>query len=240
MKANQLILLSLFVCIVFLQTGCRRPISGEGELIKESKDLEEFSKLSLNIPAHVSILVAESNSAVIVAQENIVEHVEFKVKNNTLIIHSNRLLKTEKPIEILITCSRLEGLEINGAGKIVILNSYRTPKANYTINGSGDIEAKVIAKDIKSKINGSGDLKLLGETQNHRIHINGSGDLKALELNSKTCDININGSGNANIAVSEKLEVSVVGSGDITYLGDPAIESNITGSGKIKKVKLAK
>lgn len=223
-----------------LQTGCRRPIKGEGELIKESRVIESFSKLSLNIPAHVSILVTDSNSAVIVAQENIVEHIELKIKNNSLVIQSDRLLKTDKPIEILITCNRLEELEINGMGKIVILNSYRTQKANYTINGSGDIEAKVIAKDIKSKINGSGDLHLLGETQNHKIQINGSGDLKAEELISKNYDIHINGSGNANISVSEKLEVSIVGSGDITYSGDPAIESNVTGSGKIKKYKTGK
>lgn len=237
MKATQHILFSLIFCMGLLQTGCKRPIIGEGELIKESMGIESFYKLSLNIPAHVSILVSDSNSAVIVAQENIVEHIELKVKNNSLVIQSDRLLKTDKPIEILITCTRLEGLEINGSGKIVIINPYRTQKANYTINGSGDIEAKVMAREIKSKINGSGDLLLLGEVENHKIQINGSGDLKAVELNSKNYDININGSGNADIAVSEKLDVSIVGSGDITYLGDPAIESNITGSGKIKKNK---
>lgn len=240
MKANQLKLLSLIFFMGFLQTGCKRPIIGEGELIKESKDIEGFSKLSLNIPAHVSILVSDSNSAVIVAQENIVESIELKAKNRTLVIQSDRLLKSTKPIEILITCTRLEGLEINGSGKIVIINSYRTQRANYTINGSGDIEAKVIAKEIKSKINGSGDLHLFGQTQNHKIQINGSGDLKAKNLISNNCNITINGSGNADLSVLEKLDVSIVGSGDITYLGDPVIESNITGNGKIKKNKSAK
>ncbi|MBK7964722.1 MAG: DUF2807 domain-containing protein [Bacteroidetes bacterium] len=240
MKANQLILLFLFFCLGLLQTSCRRPITGEGELIKKSREIENFSKLSLNIPAHVSILISDSNSAIIVGQENIIENIEFKVKNKGLVIHSNRTLKTDKPIEIFITCTQLEGLEINGAGKIVILNSYRTQKANYIINGSGDILATVIAKEIKSKINGSGDLHLKGETQNHKIQINGSGDLKALALKSKIYNININGSGNADISASEKLDVTIVGSGDITYLGDPAIESNITGSGKIKKNKNGK
>jgi carbon monoxide dehydrogenase subunit G len=239
MRTKSLILTSLLIGLGFLQMGCRRPITGEGELIKETREIESFSKLSLNVAANVSLLVTDSNSATIVAQENILEHIKFITKGNSLIIQSNRMIRTDKPIKIVITCTRPEALEINGSGKITIINSYRTQKASYTINGSGDIDAKVIAKEIKSKINGSGDLHLSGETQSHRIHINGSGDLKAGGLQANNYDININGSGNAEITVLEKLDVSIVGSGDITYSGEPAIESNITGSGKIKKYKTA-
>lgn len=235
MKTTQHLLFSFIFSLGLLQMGCKQPIIGEGELIKESRIIKGFSKLSLNISAHVSIIVADTNSAVIVAQSNIVENIEFKLKNKTLVIQSNRILKTEEPIEIIITCTQLEGLEINGSGKIVIINPYRTQKANYTINGSGNIEAKVNSSEIKSKINGSGDLLLQGQTLSHKIQINGSGDLKAIDLNAKNYDITINGSGNAAIAVSEKLDVSIVGSGDITYSGNPIIESNVTGSGKIKK-----
>ncbi len=237
MKAVQHIALFIIICLGILQTGCQSPIIGEGALIKAPRTIGSFSKISLNLAAHVSIIVTDSNSAVIVGQENIVENIEFKINSKTLVIQSNRMYQTDKPIEILITCTQLEGLEINGAGKIVVINPYRTQKANYTINGSGDIEARVIAKDIKSKINGSGDLHLHGETQKHKIQINGSGDLKAIELISKNYEININGSGKADIAVSDKLNVAIVGSGDVTYLGDPIIESKITGRGKIKKYK---
>ena len=162
MKASKSLFLKLFLLIGLFHSSCQRPITGEGELIKESRNIKSFNNLILNIPAHVSIVVTDSNSLTLVAQENIVENIDIKRKNDRLIIQSDRILKSDKPIEILITCTSLKGIELNGSGNIVIINKYSTPKANFVINGSGKIQTHLNANEIKSKINGSGEMDFSG------------------------------------------------------------------------------
>ena len=72
MKTSKSLFLKLFLLIGLFHSSCQRPITGEGELIKESRNIKSFNNLILNIPAHVSIVVTDSNSLTLVAQENIV------------------------------------------------------------------------------------------------------------------------------------------------------------------------
>lgn len=236
MKTSKSLFLKLFLLIGLFHSSCQRPITGEGELIKESRNIKSFNNLILNIPAHVSIVVTDSNSLTLVAQENIVENIDIKRKNDRLIIQSDRILKSDKPIEILITCTSLKGIELNGSGNIVIINKYSTPKANFVINGSGKIQTHLNANEIKSKINGSGEMDFSGAVKKLKIEINGSGDINAQELFASLCDIDINGSGKAYLTVKDKLEISIVGSGDVIYAGDPIIKSSVTGKGKINSI----
>ncbi len=236
MKASKSLFLKLFLLLGLFHSSCQRPITGEGELIKESRNIKSFNNLVLNIPAHVSIVVTDSNSLTLVAQENIVENIDIKRKNNRLIIQSNRILKSDKPIEILITCTSLKGIELNGSGKIDIINQYSTPKANFLVSGSGKIQTNLNAKEIKSQINGSGEMNFSGTVQKLNIEINGSGDINAQDLAANSCDIDINGSGKAYLTVKDKLDIRIVGSGDVIYAGEPVIKSNVTGNGKIKSI----
>lgn len=52
----------------------------------------------------------------------------------------------------------------------------------------------------------------------------------------KTAVVNISGSGDARLRVSEALDVTITGSGDVEYHGDPQVNSNISGSGKVRKI----
>ena len=240
MKSTQSLFLKLFLFIGLFHCSCKRPISGEGELIKESRKITNFNNIVLNISAHVTILVADTNSLTLVSQENIVENIEIKNKNDKLIIQSDRILKSDKPIAILITCTSLRGIELNGSGKIIIINQYSTSKVNFTINGSGKIETHLNATEIKSKINGSGEMNFSGEVQRLKIQINGSGKINAQELSASLCDIDIHGSGKAYLSVKDNLDISIVGSGDVIYAGEPIIKSSVTGKGKINSINKEK
>ena len=66
-------------------------------------------------------------------------------------------------------------------------------------------------------------------------------DLAAQRLNLWACmaenvDVDISGSGYAEVSASVKLDVSVSGSGDIKYKGNPALNQAISGSGSVQKI----
>lgn len=224
----------ILISFGLLHGACNSPIVGEGEIKKESRNIESFNRIVLNTSLHVTVIVSGRNSLEIVGQQNIIDNIITVNKGNTLMIRSKKGFSTRKPVEIVVTCNDLSALELNGSGKITVLNQFQTKKGIFTINGSGDIVAIVNAKELKSNINGSGDLHLSGNAEYHKLQINGSGDLHAENLKTNETRVTINGSGNAAVNATGQLDVKIVGSGDVEYVGNPVLEKNITGSGNIK------
>ena len=67
--------------------------------------------------------------------------------------------------------------------------------------------------------------------------INGSGEVHSFNLLSEATEVEINGSGNAEVFASKQLNVSISGSGDVQYKGSPVVNQSISGVGHIRKVQ---
>ncbi len=223
--------------LLFLLSSCKETIHGEGPIVKETRNPGEFAKLELDIPAHITYIVADSVSMTIAAERNILEHITTEIDGRTLEIKTEKDLDPSRTIEIIMTLRTLEGINVNGSGKIRGINTMTGKEIKLEINGSGDIDGKFDYRIIRTDINGSGDAHISGKCEEQRIDINGSGNYKAEELISEICKIEISGSGDAALSVTGRLTADVVGSGNIRYQGEPAVTANITGSGEVKKSK---
>jgi hypothetical protein len=56
---------------------------------------------------------------------------------------------------------------------------------------------------------------------------------RAFDLTCDTANINIDGSGDAEVTVDTELNIRITGSGDVLYKGNPSIDADIDGSGRI-------
>ena len=55
-------------------------------------------------------------------------------------------------------------------------------------------------------------------------------------LQSIDASVNIAGSGEAKIAVRDRLNVTIAGSGDVNYYGDPKVSKTVVGSGSANRL----
>jgi hypothetical protein len=67
------------------------------------------------------------------------------------------------------------------------------------------------------------------------VSIAGSGNIDLRRLQGRSAKVDIAGSGEAAIAVSDQLDVSIVGSGDVNYYGDPKVSKSVMGSGSANR-----
>ncbi len=74
-----------------------------------------------------------------------------------------------------------------------------------------------------------------GTVDRQEVSIAGSGKYLGGSLKSKEAKINIAGSGDAVLTVSDNLDVTIAGSGSIKYFGDPKVKQSVVGSGSITK-----
>ena len=136
----------------------------------------------------------------------------------------------------LAATGNADDLEVNvqGSGDAKLGNLV-VKNANVTIAGSGDVE---IAPQGASRVDitgaGSGGIKATGTADILKVDVRGSGDARLGGLTARTADVDIDGSGEVEVAPQESLNVGIAGSGDVILRSEPKkLDASIAGSGYI-------
>lgn len=226
----------ILILLVFLISSCNLCFEGAGPIEEETRDLNAFAELELDIDADVVVRIGERHSMTISAQENLLEMISTEVRSGNLTIEADPCISSHYPVNIDIETNSLSSIQLNGSGDITIIDELHADDVDMKINGSGNLTADVFTNDLRIKINGSGDIMLTGTADDADIAINGSGSVNASSLQAYQADVKINGSGNTSINALNSLKVNVKGSGDVKYSGDPTIKTSISGSGSVTKM----
>ena len=240
MKRYQFSNLFLFVGMISISffSSCINCIDAEGELETKELQLESFEKLEVNLPAIVSIRIGDVPAIRVTAPKSVFKALKTPVRGNTLEIETSPCVNTDKDdIQIQLTVSTLNSIAVNGSASVKVYDSLQVDNLKLKINGSGKLVADVFANQVDFNLNGSGEAIVNGTTRKLEIKINGSGEFRGLGLKAYEARVKINGSGDADIHVLNKLKVSVMGSGDLRYTGNPQVKTNITGSGSVTKME---
>jgi|GEM_PF-494998 len=190
----------------------------------ETRSLPSFTSISVESVAKV-YLRQDSIQSVTVTSDEPLQKVETRVSNNTLHIEG-------KEAELVISVPRIDGIAIQGQGKITGQTPIRTDQLTLDISGNGKMELEVYVKSLKTSISGLGKITLTGTAENTNVEISGSGKLDALALKTTNCNADISGVGKCTIDVSDNLVTDISGSGKVEWKTQPKnVTNNISGSG---------
>jgi hypothetical protein len=228
--------LLLLLALLFSFSACQRTWHGEGPVVAQSRNVDAFNRVVLNMNALVLIKDSSGHTCTVNAQQNLQEAIVTRMEGNTLIITSKGKLETEMPVTIDISMNRAMAFEVNGSGKIKALNTLKNEEMDIDISGSGEMLAEIIANKVTSAVSGSGKLHISGTANSFDVEINGSGTVDAFNFYCLNSKARISGSGEANLNVAESIRAKVNGSGIISYMGNPEIIKQVNGSGTVEKV----
>jgi hypothetical protein len=211
-------------------------IQPKGKTETRITKMAEFSSVQLMIPAKVVIQHGSENVLEIQSETNIIENIQTEIRDGELLISFDRCVRKLEPLPVLkITAPYYFRVVLVGSGSVVIPDTLIQPDGDLDLQvlGSGSIDALVRTKGLQSKVSGSGKITLAGIADLHTVLLSGSGDIDGKLLPVRIADVQIGGSGNARVSVTDTLQVKISGSGNLTYWGSPVIVSEITGSGKV-------
>jgi hypothetical protein len=197
--------------------------------------LPNISAIGLSIDANVVLTHGEPDVVVIKGQQNIIDNIKMYVNSDGFWdISYFKNVRSHAGVTIYITSPFIDYISVNGSGSVNSGNTFADSTHVYLkISGSGNIGFNTIASLTESEISGSGEIYLTGSSDQHRIRISGSGGVRAFNFPTVKTYINISGSGNCEVNVSNLLDVDISGSGNVYYIGYPQISQNISGSGGI-------
>ena len=208
-------------------------VDGSGPIVTETLTLPNFTGISLEMSGTVLISQGPVQSVVVEGKGNIIDELELDVTNGIWHIETDRCVRDIGDLKIFITVPDISVLNVSGSGDIISENTLVIGDIELDVSGSGTIDVEMEADDIDAAISGSGEVFLSGSADELKFRISGSGDLRSFNLQCRTADLTISGSGDAEVRVSDQLDVRISGSGDVFYKGNPTLNVQISGSGQV-------
>lgn len=224
---------------IFLFSNCSRDaIEGTGNIIIENRlGLRGFDGLILESNCEVRLIQSNQFRVEVEAYESLLPFIETFVAQGILVVrldpnfryrHNNIIVYVYAPDVWEITNA--------GSGKICTTGRHDFGSELRVVNsGSGVVIQRGDADLAKVTISGSGYVQLDGDGSKIVATLTGSGYLAAFGFEAYDANVQLTGSGYAELDVSRLLEASVSGSGDVVYEGSPRVVASITGSGQVRR-----
>jgi hypothetical protein len=136
-----------------------------------------------------------------------------------------------------VSAPRMREISTSGSGSIRILGLLKAEGFKLDVSGSGNVIGEIEADEFEMDQSGSSNIRLSGKVGRASVQCSGSGNIQSSDLLIDYLDIDISGSGNAELWVNRELSAQISGSGNIRYKGDGSIKNmSVSGSGKIRKI----
>jgi hypothetical protein len=211
-------------------------VDGSGRMVTQSRDVSDFNSISFSGGGKLVIMQGSEESLLIRTDDNLMEYIETDVRGSTLYIDIRRgyNLNPTGVIEYYIYVNELNSIEVSGSASIDSLSLYTESDFNVSISGSADIEiANLAAQNLDVDVSGSADIQLSGVVDTQRIYVSGSCSNNSPDLQSRIAIVDISGSSESTLWVTERLILDISGWGYFRYFGNPSTSVEISGDGDV-------
>lgn len=218
---------SLVICLLAIASllafsSCEDEFGGnDGTQIEKEFTLSGFSKIDLGDALVVDITAGGTFSVVANGRDRDVNDLELSVVNGKLQGGFRDFLRSRKRTTITITLPQLTDLRLHGAAEGE-LTGFTAADMDIELSGAADLDADGEWTRLDLELSGASDLTLDGTVGTMNATLHGASDLFAQQSHIEYCVVNLSGSSNARVTVSESLSGELSGASELNYWGDPA------------------
>ena len=210
-------------------------VAGSGVVTSQNRSVPAFDKIDIGGEYEVVVRVGATRSVVLEGDDNLLPLLRTEVRNGTLHIESEEDLRPREEIRIEIGVETLNAIHSGGSSDVAV-RDVRSPAFDAGVSGSSELTANGEFGDLSASISGSGEIPMNGTAGAIDGNVSGSGELDLLQVRARSARIDVSGSGDATVQVSDRLDASVSGSGDVRYSGQPRVDADVSGSGSVERI----
>lgn len=216
-----------------------------GELTSEKRLLFKFDKI--DVRGEVDVFLHQGRrlrEATVYADKEIIEQVQTRVENKTLIIDANNSVQFGRrlpflrvnaqrvyPVEVIVSIQDLKEIAITGTGNLSG-SGINAGHLKLFSASPGRLDLRQFSAESLEVIQeGAGDIILKGAPlANLNATVNGTGTIQAAELEVRRATIELNGKGHAYLAPNDWLDARLPSVGNL-FLTRKPLQSIIQGGG---------
>jgi len=229
---NKLFFGLIIITVLLYSCNCEK---GSGKTKLQEYELEPFEGIVVKDIGTLNIAYAASPSITIETDDNLLQFVEIKYKNNKIEISINKCITSFTKLNINLSIPSFNYIEVSGDVDVICKDTFRIEELEISASDAGKINLWMNVNELSTKISDASSVNLSGSAQKHNIEIEDAGILNAFKLITKTSYIEVSDAAHCMIFVNDKLDATVSDSGELIYKGNPQkVNSNTTEAGKIK------
>jgi len=232
----------LYVSILFVLNSCiidgwDNGISGNGNVVEETRNVSGFTGVHASTGIDVYLYEGDDFEVKVEADENLMEIILTEVEGKVLVIKTDRVnIRNAKSKKVFVTLPELEELKISSAGDCEGMTPFSCEDLRISISSAGDLTLEVEADRIDLDISSSGDARISGRTQQLDASLSSAGDLHAFDLIAEVVDVRVSSAGDARVHANEEISMDASSAGNIYYKGDAdVVHSRSSSAGDIVK-----
>ena len=214
---------------------------------REARSVEAFTEVEFETPGTLHLRQGDAHSVEVEGPPKVLDRLVTEVDGEALEVRAeddsglfglfdDTDLDSDE-VDIYVTAPAIEEVGLAGSGRIEGETRIESESLSLSVAGSGDLDLEVATEQLEIGVAGSGDCMLRGRADALTTKTAGSGDIKASKMKTRTAEVDIVGSGDAELHVTDRLDARILGSGDVHYRGQPEVELSSLGSGTVSSIE---
>ena len=216
------IILSVIVLTAFL-SSCYFPgsIKGNGNVVEETRELDEFSKISVSRGMNVYISQGTSSKVVVKADENLLKVIDTYVDDGTLKVTALKGIRNATSNKVYVTVTDLENIKSSSGSNIFSEDSLKTGNMEIKSSSGSNIRLSLESGELIISASSGSNIFLNGKAKSANIKASSGSNIKAGDLHAESCDAKVSSGANIWIKVQNGLTAKSSSGGNIFYSGEP-------------------
>lgn len=216
--------------------SCRPGITGSGKIIKETRQVAEFTSLNVSGSINVNLKMGANISVVIEADDNIMPKVISKISGNNLSLKLQGVNSlTNATINVEVTVPTLSKITTSAAAKVsgtdIIINA---EKIAFSASSASRIQVAVDAPTIIAGGSSAANITLTGRTKNLTAESSSASNVNLFALHAENATASASSGAKISLFASVGINANASSAGNIRYKGGAtSVVKNVSSAGSI-------
>lgn len=222
---------------ILLFYGCRYK-SGSGNLVKQTRQVSDFTGLKVSGDVEVILTQGNTVSVVVEADDNLIEDVLTDVSGSTLSIGFEKYVNLRNgTCNVYITVPELNKIQVSASAEIKATGVFKTADAFFiSASSSGEVKINANAPSINLQSSSAGQIKISGRTRTLTAQASSGAEIHARDLLSENTDAEASSGADVDVYASMLLNANASSGGSIDYRGNPTVSKQESSGGSIEKI----
>ena len=201
-------------------------IKGSGNLVTQQLAISDFTKVEAGNSFKVIITRADSFSVQVKADDNLVEHLDVRKSDDTLIIRLKSGTSTRSAtLEAEVSLPELTSVKLTGASKGTVRGFVSEEEFRADLSGASRLSGEIQAAQTDVRMSGASSVELTGSSSGFTLHGSGASSAVMEDFAINSAEVHLSGASSATLNVKDKFgPVELSGASRLVYLGDPTFK----------------
>jgi phosphotransferase system IIA component len=227
---NNLLIIWLLL-IFFSATSCIPHIHGNGKVVKEERNVSNFSEISVGNGIDVRITQDTFEKVIAETDENIQKILKTEVHGTKLKIYLEEGVQHARELRVHVTLKQLNLLDASSGADVKSMNKITSDNLTIHSSSGSDVNMEVSCQSLKVDSSSGSDLSVSGTSEQIEAESSSGSDLDASKLVAKNCVARASSGSDLDVHATMDVKAHSSSGSDISIFGNPATRDTHSSSG---------